>query len=182
MSISALGSSPYTIVQTGTFTGGPLGSGTFTRTSVSQDGTISIDGTRTNASGQSVTDQITITRNADGSITRDATYTNLQGKSVQRDLTFGVAQNGTRSVTGTITDATGAVDQVSGTQSGNSAGSNDALTITNAAGQSTTVATAYAQSGSLDSFSLTGTDFLGNAISQAGTDTVLSVTNDGTLV
>jgi len=182
MNIANVGSSPYTSVQTGTFTGGPLGSGTFTRTTQSQGDTVTISGTRTSTSGQTVTDQISITRNADGSITRDSTYTNALGKSVQRDVTLGALQDDTRSVTGTITDASGAVDQVAGTWSTAAGGYNEALTLTNAAGQTATAAIAYAQTGSLDTTGITGTNFSGAAISQQNTETVLSVTNNGTLV
>jgi hypothetical protein len=182
MSISGLGASPSGTV-TGTFTGGVLGGGNFTRVFATSGDTETIDGGKTNASGQSVSDTIRITRNSDGTITRESSYTNLAGKTVTRDVTLGALNDGTRSITGTQTDANGGTEQIGGTLTPGAAGAyNAALTFTNANGQAATAALAYAQAGSVDTTSVTGTNYTGGAINWQEADTILSVTNNGTTV
>jgi len=177
MSIASVGSTPTTTLQTGIFTGGALGDGAFARVVQQKGNTETITATRTNAAGQSSTGQVTVTRNADGTVTRDATWTNAQGQKVQRDLTLGVDQDGTRSVDGTITSASGSVDQVSGSLTATSNGFNEALSLTNPAGQTANAAVAYTQAGSVDTTGITGTGFQGDAISQQfGTTTLSSLT------
>lgn len=175
MSLSSVTpTTPTTSLYTGIYSDGAADSGTFARVIQRQDDSETVSTIRTDATGQTSTDQTTMTDNADGSITRDAVLTNAQGQTVQRDITLGAAQNGARSVTGTITTANGSVDQVTGSRITTSNGFNEALSLTNAAGQIASGTVAYAKTGSVDSTGVTGTNFLGAAISQQGSTTTLS--------
>lgn len=173
MSISTVGAQPYTSLQTGSFSGAS-GSGSFARVVQQQGDTRTVNSVRTTTTGQSSFNQTSTTRNPDGTISRSATYTNPQGKVSQSNVTLGATQNGTRSITGTVTDAGGTTGQVSGSFTATGSGYNEALAVSDPSGQTATAAVAYTQAGSVDTTSITGTNFLGNAIDSQSISTVLS--------
>jgi hypothetical protein len=181
MSLSSVTSPPSTTLYTGSYSS-PSGDGTFARVIQQQGDSETISTIRTSSAGKTTTNQTTIIDNTDGTVTRDSTSTNAQGQTVQRDLTLGVSQGGTRSVSGTVTDSDGSVDQVSGTIAATSNGFNEALSLSNSSGQTATSNVAYAQAGSVDTNSVTGTNFLGGAINQQTSATTLSTLNLGDLV
>jgi hypothetical protein len=108
------------------------------------------------------------TVNANGSLTHDDTITLGNGKTVNRDMTLtNTGTTGDYTVTGTVTQANGKVDIVSGSKDATIYGTNTALTYTNSADKTKTVDDEMLKSGDAIANVVTGTGFKGQTISYA---------------
>ena len=166
MKLSPVSAAAHNGTQTGTISGGKLGTGSYTRTASTAGNVKTIDSTSAYASGKTTSDTVTITRNADGSVSRDSTYTRPNGKTGQRDITLGASQNGVRSVTGTQTGTSGAVDQIAGTRSNQLDGVDSSITLTNQSGLTEVRNDLVSTSGSITTSTINGTNFSGGQIAE----------------
>jgi len=174
VTISPLTNSLQVPARTGTVSGGRPGDGTYSTSSSRSGDTTTKDVTKTFASGRTVNDIIDITHNPDGSISRSSTNALGNGKTTQRDTTLSASQNGTRTITGTTTNAAGDTDEISGTRATGAQGRDTSLTFTNAAGQTATSNDASSTTGSVTISDITGTSFRGRQIAEDITKTQLS--------
>ena len=135
MSISP--AAPFSGHQSGSYTSLHGGTGTFTRDVSTQNGSRVIDTSITNASGQTETRDVTRTKTATG-FTRSVTTTLADGKTTTLNETATKQADGSYALAGTLVDASGQTETLSGTRQHAAAGNVTDLTFTNAAGQTRT--------------------------------------------
>ena len=147
-----------------------LGDYTVTRTTI-PDGVV-LTRITDYANGTLVTSTDVITNNANGSKTSDIT-TNTNGKTTITDET--IAANG--AITGTIVQANGKVDEVSGDKVKTAYGSDTTLTLTNANGKTETLNDETLKISDAVANVWTGVGFNGSAINNASVQTTNTAPN-----
>ena len=163
--------------QTGLIDTTKNGVGTYKVTKVKDCNGIVITKTSTFANGNTVTTTDDIIKNANGSKTMDITTNWGNGKTVNTDET--ITANG--SITGTITQANGKVDQVTGTKDKTSYGTDTVLMLTNAKGQTENINSESLKSSDAVANVVTGTGFNGQAINNASLQTTNTAPKSNTV-
>jgi hypothetical protein len=191
--------STYNGTKTGTVTDTTQGSGTYANTVSHQNGVATFDDVTTYANGNTAETKNSITQNADGSFDEtiqkyvdgkemktESLTTSADGSSVAQSFQLYNAKgkvagsgsetitgnsDGSESITGTQTWASGSTDQIAGSWSQTGTGRDQDITVTNAAGQTETRDWQNSKNGTTSTDSLTYTDFAGTSQTNTTTST-----------
>ena len=155
---------PFSATQSGTYLSAGGKPEAFSRTITEQAGVRTSNTTFTRADGKTVTRSDTFTKTATG-YTDSSQTTLANGKTTSSQVTGTTQADGTVAISGTYIDQTGQTDQIAGTGSFGKGKSSSDLTLTNAAGQTSTRDSQTVEGQKLALTTVQGTNFGGTAFS-----------------
>ena len=163
---------PFSGTQSGTYLSAGGKPEAFSRTISNQDGVRTASTSFTRADGKTITRSDTFTKTATG-YTNSSLTTLANGRTTSSQVTGTRQADGTVAISGTYVDQTGQTDQVSGTGTFAKGSSSADLTLTNAAGQTSTRDSQTVDGQKLALTTVQGTNFGGTAFSSTAAFAIL---------